>query len=170
MFVQLGTNGVRLPEGFEESEAVDRYVLPLESVDPRIHDRMRPGRGGHHALILDRLAALRAAGKSTTISTIVTSWNVGEVEALARLLTDLDPAGAFLHSWHLYRFLERGRGGAVHAPDLAIDVEAYRAACETAKAAGCPFPVYKRPNMYRAETVEYGWGTDGDLRRSGTPE
>ena len=169
MFVQLGTNGVRLPEGFERLSTIDRYVLPLESARPEIHDRMRPGRGAHHALILRRLDALRAAGKSTTISTIVTSWNVADIPGLAALLTGLDPAGDWLHSWHLYRFLPRGRGGEVHAPELAIDVGTYRSACAAAKAAGCPFPVYKRPNMYRAETVEYGWGENGGLRESGDP-
>ncbi len=40
LFVQLGTNGVRLPDGFENHEAVDRYVLPLEAADPAIHERM----------------------------------------------------------------------------------------------------------------------------------
>jgi len=169
MFVQLGTNGVRLPEGFERKETIDRYVLPLESATPAIHDRMRPGRGEHHALILRRLDVLRAAAKSTTIGTIVTSWNVAGIPALADLLRGLDPAGDWLHSWHLYRFLPRGRGGEVHAPELGIEVGAYRAACAAAKSAGCPFPVYMRPNMYRAETVEYGWGTNGTLRQSGDP-
>ena len=130
MLVQLGTNAIRLPEGFERLETIDRYVLPLESAGPAIHDRMRPGRGGHHALILDRMAALGAVGKKTTISTIVTSWNVNDIPALAALLTDLDPEGEWIHSWHLYRFLARGRGGSVHAPDLAIDIEAYQAACK----------------------------------------
>jgi len=169
MFVQLGTNGIRLPEGFERFEAIDRYVLPLESAEPAIHDRMRPGRGEHHALILRRLHALREAGKSTTIGTIVTAWNVADIPNLAALLEGLDPAGEWLHSWHLYRFLPRGRGGGVHALELAIDVEVYRAACALAKSAGCAFPVYKRPNMYRAETVEYGWGEGGGLRQSGDP-
>jgi len=166
MFVQLGTNGVRLPDGFERLDVVDRYVLPLESGTPEIHDRMRPGRGPHHALVIDRLETLRSVGKSTTISTIVTRWNAGETRAIADLLSGLDPRGDWIHSWHLYRFLARGRGGALHAPDLAIGPEEFRAACAAAKAGGCAFPVYRRPNMYRAETVEYGWSANGDLRRS----
>jgi MoaA/NifB/PqqE/SkfB family radical SAM enzyme len=155
MFVQLGTNGVRLPEDFEEHPAVDRYVLPLEAADPEIHDRMRPGRGSHHALVLDRLETLRAAGKSTTISTIVLRWNAGEIPRIAEILRRLDPAGTWINSWHLYQFLPRGRGGAVHAPDLSLDPDTYRSICAAAKASGLPFPVYMRPNMYRARSVDF---------------
>ena len=63
-FVQLGTNGVRLPEGFEHSGVVDRYVMPLDSTDPEVHDRLRPWTTSHHELILDRLRRLKAARKS----------------------------------------------------------------------------------------------------------
>jgi MoaA/NifB/PqqE/SkfB family radical SAM enzyme len=166
LFVQLGTNGVRLPEGFENHESVDRYVLPLEAADPGIHDRMRPGSKGHHAVILRRLAALAAAKKPTTVSTVITRWNRDEPPAILGLLKGLDPDGEWIHAWHLYRFLPIGRGGGHHPERFAVTPEEFDAACREMKAAAPPFAVYRRPNMYRAETVDFGWGEEGDLRVS----
>lgn len=162
--VQLGTNGIRLPDGFERRDEVDRYVLPLDSMRPDVHDFLRPWRTSHHALILDRLERLRAAGKPTTIGTVVTSRNLGDLPAVGDFLRALDPDGAFLHAWHLYRFLPHGRGGEGHANDLAVTKEEYRAACRPVKEAPFPFPVYKRPNMMKAKSVDFHWVERGDFR------
>ena len=154
--VQLATNGIRLPEGFEDRDEIDRYVLPLDSADPAIHDGLRPtAERSHHALILSRLAALQAKGKRTTISTVITQRNHDGTGALGQLLARLESARPFLHSWHLYRFLPEGRGGEANAEPLRVDDEQFDRACREAKATGLPIPVYRRPDMIRARTVTY---------------
>lgn len=163
-FVQLGTNGIRLPDGFETRTEVDRYVLPLESADPETNDSLRPWRESHFALVLDRLGRLRDSRKPTTISTVVTRPNHVGLPALSRLLTSLDPDGEWIHAWHLYRFLPFGRGGAVHSPALMVTREEYDAACRPVKEAGLPFRVYKRPDMRKAKTVDFHWLESGEPR------
>src|SRR3989338_7610500 len=61
--VQVGTNGTLLPDGFEHIQEIDRFVLPIESTDAGVNDNLRIYHRSHHALILDRLAKLKAAGK-----------------------------------------------------------------------------------------------------------
>ena len=163
--VQLGTNGIRLPEGFEFRDEIDRYVLPLDSMDPAVHDRLRPWRESHFALVQDRLETLRSARKPATISTVVTRWNRDGLPAIGERLLALDPAGEWIHAWHLYRFLPSGRGGAANAPALDVSREEYDAACAEIRARPFPFPVYKRPNMLRAKTVDFNWYGRGDFRK-----
>lgn len=156
-FVQVGTNGTRLPDAFERLSCFDRWVLPLESDAPPVHDLMRPGAGpsSHHAVILDRLERLRAAGRSVTVSTVVTSWNVGGLPRLAAFLEGYRDGGGNLHAWHLYRFLPRGRGGSVNARDLWIDAAAYHRACDAVRGRHPDLAILKRPDMYRSQTVSF---------------
>jgi MoaA/NifB/PqqE/SkfB family radical SAM enzyme len=163
--VQICTNGVPLPEGFEGLPGVDRFILPLESTDPARHDAARIwGAGGHHALVLRRLESLRRAGREVTISTVVTRRNLADLPGLGAFLRNQAEQGLRLHAWHLYRFLPVGRGGAIHGADLAVDPAAYRAACDAEQAAGLPFTVYRRDDMLRASSVAYLWREGGTLR------
>ena len=167
MCVQVGTNGIRLPQGFEELDCVDRWVLPLESVDPRIHDEMRYRPVGHHALILRRLDALARAGKSVTLSTVLTAVNVAGAGELAHFLEDYHAHTENVHAWHLYRFLPLGRGGASNADSLTIPRSEYLAACERVSEHDLPFRMFRRADMYRSRTVEFFW-SEGGVLRSGT--
>ena len=36
--VQVNTNGVKLPGGFERIQTIDRYILPLEATRAEVHD------------------------------------------------------------------------------------------------------------------------------------
>jgi MoaA/NifB/PqqE/SkfB family radical SAM enzyme len=164
-YVQLGTNGIRLPPGFENRPEVDRYVLPLDSMDPAVHDYLRPWRESHHAMILARLERLRAVRKSTTISTVVTRRNAAGLEEVGDYLRGIDPAGEWIHAWHLYRFLPHGRGGEMNAADLAVTPGEYEEAVRGPRSAGLPFPVYRRFDMKKAKSVEFHWAEGGSLRK-----
>ncbi len=155
LLVQVGTNGIPLPEGFARLPGIDRYVLPLESVDPAVHDGLRIWRASHHELMLDRLEELRAAGKPVTVSTVVTRQTAPGLPDLARFLAGYRASGGALHAWHLYRFLPVGRGGRPNAAALDLDAGEFRRACDAAKAM-CPgFPVYRRDDMFRSRTVDF---------------
>lgn len=161
LLVQVGTNGIGLPHDFAGLECVDRWVLPLESTDPEVHQAMRHHRGRHHALILERLAELQRVHKSVTLSTVVTAVNRSGLPDLARFLVDYHAGGGNVHGWHLYRFLPLGRGGEVHRAELDISADAYRLACEEVLELELPFRVFRRRDMYRSRTVEFFWSKDG---------
>lgn len=155
--VQIGTNGAAPPPGYECAEAVDRYVLPLDAATAPAHDALRHYPGGHHRLIVERLARLREAGKSVTVSTVVTALNLGEMETLAHFLNAYVHEGGRLHAWHLYRFLPQGRGGARNAPHLRVGGATYDATCARAKAAARGYAVFKRKDMQHSRTVDFFW-------------
>lgn len=164
LVVQVGTNGIALPAGFADLDAIDRWVLPLESVDAQVHDALRRHGPGHHALVLARLAALRAAGREVTVSTVVNAQSHHGIAALADLLRAYDEAGGRIHAWHLYRFLPYGRGGARNRARLELSAEDYAAAVETARALALPFRVFRRTDMYRSRNVEFTWRAGGRVR------
>ncbi len=161
LFVQIGTNGIALPAGFEELDEVDRWVMPLESTDARIHDSMRLHRGGHHALQLERLAALQKVGKSVTLSTVLTQSNQQSLPGLAEHLREYHAITQNIHAWHIYRFLPLGRGGSRNKRELDLTRDQYLEACEVVRALELPFTIYRRPDMYRSKTVEFYWSEGG---------
>lgn len=167
--VQVGTNGVDLPAGFAELDCFDRWVLPLESADPGPHQDMRRFEQRHHALILERLAALQRARRSVTLSTVLTKVNVAGVEDVGRFLCDYHAVAQNVHAWHLYQFLPLGRGGARHQAELAIPEADYRAAVAAAKRLALPFRVFQRTNMYRSKSVQFYWRAEGRLVAGGEP-
>ncbi len=162
--MQVGTNGIAVPPGFERLASIDRWVLPLESIDPRPHNAMRLYRDRHHAIIMDRLESLRRVGKSVTISTVVTQANVDEVVEVGRFLRDYANRGGNVHAWHLYQFLPIGRGGAVHGGQLALPQCAYEAVGRDADSLDLPFRIYRRADMYHSRTVDFFWMDRGAVR------
>jgi len=66
-FVQVCTNGTGLPDGFERVAAVDRWILPVESMDSARHDALRHGRPGHLAIVRARIDALARDPRLTVI-------------------------------------------------------------------------------------------------------
>jgi MoaA/NifB/PqqE/SkfB family radical SAM enzyme len=155
--VQVCTNGVSLPAGFDGIDSIDRYILPLESIDPHVHDALRPHPGGHHRLVLDRIESLAGSEKQLTVSTVVTRDNVDRLDGLAEFLVRTRDRGVDLHAWHLYRFLPVGRGGTASAGRLAIDDDRFMRACSAVKGLGLPFRVFRRDNMLRSSSVEFFW-------------
>lgn len=162
--MQVGTNGIAVPRGFERLDAIDRWVLPLESVQPEAHNAMRLYRGRHHAIIMDRLEALRRVSKSVTLSTVVTQSNFDEVSDVGRFLGDYVRAGGNVHAWHIYQFLPIGRGGAVHGAQLALLPGVYEYVCAEAESLGLPFRIYRRSDMYHSRTVDFFWMDRGTVR------
>ncbi len=163
--VQVGTNGIAAPEGFERIEAIDRYVIPIESIDPGPHNRMRLYRNRHHGIILNRLDALKRARKSVTLSTVITSVNREHVLELAEWIRGYHEGSEHVHAWHLYQLIPRGRGGAVHGDTLNVPPEDYTAIVESVKALDLPFSVFRRSDMYNSHTVDFFWWKEGRICR-----
>ncbi len=165
-FVQVSSNGTALSPGFASDPRVDRYVLPLESADPRVHDAQRraPGGASHHALVLERLEALVASGKEVTISTVVTRTTAAGVAALSVLLDAFQRRGLALHAWQVYRFVAIGRGGRDAAGALAIDGPTWRRALAAARSGLRGAPVYARGDIMRSRSVFYLWRESGRVR------
>ncbi len=164
-FVQVGTNAADVPLNFEFIETIDRYVLPLESVDPDVHNRMRFYKNKHHQSIICNLQKLKAAQKSVTLSTIVTKINYQGLKELACFLKQFNEPEKFIHAWHLYMFLPQGRGGSLNASALSISEDIYEHVVHEIKGLGCSFPVYKRKNMYCSTTVDFFWAQNGQIVR-----
>jgi MoaA/NifB/PqqE/SkfB family radical SAM enzyme len=163
-FVQVCTNGVSLPAGFERIPSIDRYLLPIESVDPIRHDKLRRHPDGHHRIVTDRVRTLAGSDRELTVSTVVTRENVGELGAIAGFLRDARAAGVAVHAWHLYRFLPVGRGGQPNADRLSVPRGTFVRACTEARRRVSGFTVYRRDNMLRSSTVEFFWFEGGALR------
>lgn len=164
--VQVCTNATRMPVGWEHSPAVDRFVLPLEALDPPVHDSLRLSPGGHHTQVLEALERLLAADRPFTLSTVVTRTNLDQLRPLAAFLEGLRGRGARLHAWHLYRFLPVGRAGRPNAEQLETPFEVFRSAAKEIQALGLDFPVYRRSDMLKATSVAYFWAEAGGLQGS----
>jgi MoaA/NifB/PqqE/SkfB family radical SAM enzyme len=162
-FVQICTNGIELPPDFAAAPGVGRYILPLEARSAELHDSLRLHSGSHHAVVLERIETLIQAGKAFTLSTVVTRVNAHESGALADLLVELRARGARIHSWHLYRFRPHGRAGRPNAQRLELPRADFLAACQDARARPLDFPVYRRADMWQAESVEFFWFENGRL-------
>lgn len=161
MAVQVGTNGIALPEDFAALDCIDRWVLPLESTDPAVHETLRRHGRGHHAVILARLAELQRARRSVTLSTVLTAVNLAGVLDVARFLKQYHSISENVHAWHLYQFLPLGRGGARNGRELSIPAESYAATCQRVKELELPFRVFRRSDMYRSRSVEFFWSKAG---------
>ncbi len=164
--VQVGTNAVTLPAHFESINSIDRYVLPVESVDPAIHNKMRFHKNKHHQLMIDCLHTLRSARKSVTISTIITKVNKDGLRALGLFLKELNQPHPFIHAWHLYKFIPEGRGGSVNASEHRVTDKEYTAVCSGVKDLDLPFTIYSRRDMYHSHTVDFFWYERGRLKRA----
>lgn len=175
LVVQVNTNGIRLPEEPDAATHlpryltwpdVDRFVFPMDGASPERHDELRLIKGrrpeGHFTLVQRRVVECTAAGQALTIGTVLTSRNVDQVPALIDWMGERVSRGTRIHAWHLYRFVPVGRGGAT--AELDLDPEPYAAACDAAKAAGLPFPVWRRSDMTRPSTVEFLWYEKGELK------
>lgn len=163
--VQIGTHAMHLPLGFETWNEVTRWVLPLESTDPVPHNRLRPTTGSHHAVIQQRLGTLGEAGRSVTVSTVVTRENIKGLPALGRWLTDYNDRHGNLHAWHLYRLVERGRMGSLFGRQLQVPLEDYRHALANLKnSSSNTFHIFRREDMPRSREVAFWSYRNGRLR------
>lgn len=167
MTVQVGTNGIALTPRIMQSPALDRFILPLESAEARVHDRLRRARGGHQAVILDRLEALAELGREVTLSTVITRANRDGLTGVAAWIAGYRARGGRVHAWHLYRFLARGRGGSIAGAELGTTAEEYRAACDEVATAFPGLPILRRPDMARSRTVGFYWMENDHVTWSG---
>lgn len=163
-FVQVGTNGIALPNGFEFVESIDRYVLPLDSMDENKHNYLRRYKNRHHSIVIDRLEELKLAKKSVTISTVVTRQNLNQLKEIGLFLKEYNQGFHQLHAWHLYQFMPEGREGRLNAPLLSIRSEDYHESCNELKQMDLGFMIYKRTDMYRSKSVDFFWYLGSELK------
>lgn len=157
-YVQIGTNGILLPKGFETTPSIDRFVMPLDSHLENVHNSLRRfDAKSHYKIIIDRISNIKRVNKSLTLSTVVTKLNIASVLDLAKFLKEFTQGTDFLHAWHLYQFMPTGRGGYVNADKLAISSDDYLDICSQVKDMNLDFTTFKRKNMYRPKTVEFFW-------------
>lgn len=168
LVTQLNTHGAGVKENLGRYSNLDRFILPVESTRPEVHDNLRRGRLGHHAMVMELVDEMIDQDREMTFATVVTSENCGDVPGIADWIHGVLARGGRVHSWHLYNFLPEGRGGARKlAEHLATPREDYLEACARAKGAGLGFPVYRRDNMLKSSTVEFFWFEEGVLRVGG---
>ncbi len=167
MIVQVGTNGLDLPEGFAKLDCVDRWILPLESVESEVHDAMRHAKEGHHRTVLERLEELQQESKSVTVSTVLTAVNVVGLAELSRYLEAYHSVAENVHAWHLYQFLPAGRGGARNGKELWIPPGMFHEVCDSIQQAKLPFQVFRRTDMYETQSIAFFWSENGHIRRGG---
>lgn len=166
-YVQVGTNGILIPDQDGYHHCIDRYVLPLDAADAAGHDSLRSfpgGSGSHHALILRRLTQVRDWGYSVTVSTVVSRKNLEDIVSIGDLLADYVSGGGCLHAWHLYCFVPRGRGGSRAAAALGISRDEFNEAAGRVHAQHYPYVIFKRPDMRHSATVDFFWQEGGHLR------
>lgn len=162
-FVQVGTNGILLPDDFAELDAIDRFILPIESLSTGPHNRMRLYKHRHQQLILERLLALSRKGRSVTLSTVITQDNHQEVETLAAYLKQHQAEYGNIHAWHLYQFLPFGRGGARNQQRLQVPESVYFEVVEQVRQHQLPFTVFQRAQMYQSKEVSFFCYRDGKV-------
>ncbi len=163
-YTQVGTNGVGLTQTVIDQLDADRYVLPVDSIHPMIHNYLRSGFRNHYDIIQKRLRNLVEKSISFTISTVVCRVNAEELNGMASYLFHLWEQGAKIHAWHLYRFLPFGRNGRKNIDMLNISYKDYIEKTEHIKQRDLPFFVYRRPNMQLSKEVDFFWLEDGGLK------
>jgi MoaA/NifB/PqqE/SkfB family radical SAM enzyme len=165
--IQIGTNGILLDENFHENKSVQRWVLPLESLNTVTHNKMRPSKVNHHQIILQRINKLKDLENSLTLSTVITKRNKQDILELAEFFREFHLSGNNpIHAWHLYQFVPTGRGGEFSKDILLLDNADYEDICNSVISLKLPFKVYKRRNMPQAKTVTFFWKAHNHLQRS----
>ncbi len=153
--VQVGTNALELPQGFEFERSVDRWVLPLESMRAELHNQMRPCSTNHFEIIMDVLKRLQEAGRSVTISTLLTQINQNELDAISEFLIRYNQIKQNIHAWHIYQFLPLGRGGKKNKDQLILTETEFNQKFNSIKKKPYCFSVYRRLNMYQSKQVQF---------------
>lgn len=165
--IQIGSNGILLDENFHTNKSVQRWVLPLESLNSITHNKMRPSKVNHHQIILKRIEKLKDQENSLTLSTVITKRNKDDIQELAEFFRGFHLSGNKpIHAWHLYQFIPTGRGGEFSKDLLLLDNADYEAICDSISLLKLPFKVFKRRNMPQAKTVTFFWKENNQIQRS----
>lgn len=154
-FVQVGTNGVLLPEHFATLNEIDRFILPIESLQPDAHNQMRMYKRVHQQVIFKRLLELSEHRRSVTLSTVITQYNHHQVGQLGEYLKQHHMKYGNIHAWHLYQFLPFGRGGKRNQQRLAVPEARYHEVVAEVRAQQHTFTVFQRPQMYQSKQVSF---------------
>lgn len=165
LVVQIGSNGILAPADEAGLRAYDRWILPLESVTPGLHDRMRPTlEGSHFAGVTDLMQRLKKAGIEVTLSSLVSHENFDSLLEVGEHLSRYQAHGGRLHAWHLYRFLALGRAGVWNARRFSTAEGVFEGLGRLLKARHPAMQIYLRPDMYHSRQVAFYWSQDGNLK------
>ncbi len=161
---QVGTNAIKFPADFDQWDFVDRWVIPVDGVTSEVHNKLRSFQNRHLQIVTKTLSQLKDAGRSVTISTVITKNNQQEVMKIGEYLRTLQEGEKkIIHAWHLYKFLPFGRGGKLHQAELEISDELYEQIVREVRQQKLPFQVFKRKDMLLSKTVEFYWIEQGKL-------
>lgn len=164
LHTQVGTNGVGLNPNIIQNLNADRYILPLDSVNPQVHNYLRGGFRKHYDIIKIRLKYLTETSIPFTISTVVCRINLEMLNEISAFLLQLWEKGSKIHAWHLYRFLPVGRNGFKNANMLYVTKNEYFDKTEEIKKHDLPFLVFRRPNMQFSKEVDFFWTEAGQIK------
>lgn len=154
-FVQIGTNGINLPKNYEKNHDIDRWIIPLDSNRPEIHNKLRHYKNQHFHIIEDVLKKLSTQNKSVYISTVLTQINKNHLVEMVTYLNQYNEFSSNLKSWNLYRLLPFGRGGFKHFDNLKLPIEEFDQFVQTIKNSVRNFKVTIRRNMYDSSNVDF---------------
>ncbi len=154
-FVQIGTNGIRLPQDFALNTDIDRWIIPLDSSRPEIHNQLRHFKNGHFHIIESVLKSLAQKGRDVYISSVITQSNKDHVREMIDYLNQYNDITGNLKAWNLYRLLPFGRGGYTHFEKLKIPIEEFDQITQNVKLAQKNFKVMIRRDMYDSSRVDF---------------
>lgn len=157
-FVQIGTNAIRLPPHFASITDIDRWILPLDSSLPEIHNQLRhytKASGSHFDIMQSVLKQLAKAGRRVYVSTVITQINRLSLPAMLEYLQDYHQISGNLDAWNLYRLLPFGRGGFTHFDRLQISLEEFNECVQQMKNSNHNFKIIARKDMYGSNQVDF---------------
>ncbi|KKU57744.1 MAG: Radical SAM domain protein [Candidatus Amesbacteria bacterium GW2011_GWA2_47_11b] len=149
--VTLSTNCLLLPEQLTLSVNVLNYIheigIPIDGSSAIVNGLLRIGNTGSFDAALAALALIRSDYPSiqTTVRTVVTQQNQGDIPNIGRLLTQNRP-----DRWKLYEFTPIGYGLLNHA-QMAIDTSRFT---DIVAAAQAEFPDLNIEPQYSSRQSE----------------
>ncbi len=164
-FVQIGTNATKLPEGFETSPYIDRWILPLESVNFDLHNDIRHFKNRHHQIMLTVLEKLKNENKSIIVSTVVTQKNKDELVLLMEFLKTYQLQGGNIYAWNVYKLLPWGRSGEKNYKELYLEDQIFEDLIAQLKKNVNPLKLTVRRNMYGSDRVDFFSSAHGLVKK-----
>lgn len=164
LFVQIGTNAIRLPLNFENNPNIDRWILPLDGATALIHERTRHARTSHFERMREVLERLGQSGKNVYVSTVICQENREFLPQLRDYLEDYHQRYRNLQMWCLYQLLPLGRGPVENYDRLKIPHHEFESAAKEMIASPRSFKISVRRNMYGSDRVDFFAFEKGEIR------
>jgi organic radical activating enzyme len=139
MWVALQSNGTRRRELDAVLDCLEWLALPMDTVRQETARTLRTSTGHvsstRRAALSQSVVGAREAGMKLKISTVLTSENVGEVDALAKQVAEIAP-----DVWKIHQFRPRGEG-LLNRQWLEVDSDRFIEAVAPVLSSKFEFPV-----------------------------